>query len=151
MRIHQFNKFTTDTGDIRGYILLAYLVKIIETFVFFLERKFGEYFCKMPPKKRSKRRSSQEEERMSTHSQARSPEVDELSGVPETQQSQEAAGVEEVVVGVVDPLEMSGTEPDETQQDSDSSDDNIADTLGQRCLPKMVSEPAHTLWKGHLH
>ena len=92
---------------------------------------------------------------MSTHSQARSPEVDELSGVPETRQSQEAAGVEEVVVGVVDPLEMSGTEPGdialETQQDSDSSDDNIADTLGQRCLPKMVSEPANTLWKGHSH
>ena len=22
---------------------------------------------------------------------------------------------------------------------------------GQRCLPKMVSEPAHTIWKGHSH
>ena len=35
---------------------------------------------------------------------ARSPDVDELSCVPETQQ---AAGVEELVVGVEDPLEMS--------------------------------------------
>ena len=45
----------------------------------------------MPPKKRSKRRGSQETERMSTR--ARSPEVDQLSCVPETQQ---AAGVEEL-------------------------------------------------------
>ena len=44
----------------------------------------------MPPKKRSKRRGSQETEKMSTR--ARSPEVDELSYVPETQQ---AAAVEE--------------------------------------------------------
>ena len=36
----------------------------------------------------------------------RSPEVDELSCVPETQQ---AAGVVELVVGVEDPLEMSDT------------------------------------------
>ena len=48
-------------------------------------RKLGEYLCKMPPKKRSKRRGSQETEMMSTR--ARSPEVDELSCVPETQQS----------------------------------------------------------------
>ena len=34
MRIHHFNNFTTDTG----YILLAYLVKIIETFFFFWKR-----------------------------------------------------------------------------------------------------------------
>ena len=40
----------------------------------------------------------------------RSPEVDELSCVPETRQSQQAAGVEELVVGVVDPVQMSDTE-----------------------------------------
>ena len=40
----------------------------------------------MPPKKRTKRRGSQETERMSTR--ARSPEVDELSFVPETQQAE---------------------------------------------------------------
>ena len=56
----------------------------------------------MPPRKRSKRRSSQEGEKMSTQSQARSPEVDELYCVPET-------GVEELVVGVEDPLQMSDT------------------------------------------
>ena len=57
----------------------------------------------MPPKKCTKRRGSQETERMST--KARSPEVDKLRYVPETQQSQLAAGVEELVVGVVDPVE----------------------------------------------
>ena len=62
----------------------------------------------MPPKRRTKRRGSQERERMSTR--AKSPEVDELSCVPETQQSQQAAGVEESVVGVVDPVEISDTE-----------------------------------------
>ena len=106
--------------------------KRFQTFVFFLQnREFGEYFCKMPPKKRSKRRGSQERERMSTQVQARSPELDELTCVPETQQSQQAAGVEEVVVGVEDPLQMSDTEQGdialETQQDSDSSDEDIAD------------------------
>ena len=63
---------------------------------------------------------------------ARSPEVDELSCVPETQQSQQAAGVEELVVGMKDPLEMSDTEQGdiglETQQDSDSSDEDTQDT-----------------------
>ena len=57
---------------------------------------------------------------------ARSPEVDELNCVPEAQQSQQAAGVEELVVGLEDPLEMLDTEQGdsglETQQDSDSSD-----------------------------
>ena len=71
-------------------------------------------------------------ERMSTQVQARIPEMDELTCVPETQQSQQAAGVEEVVVGVEDPLEMSDTEQGdiaiETQQDLDSSDEDIADT-----------------------
>ena len=38
------------------------------------------------------------------------PEVDELSCISETQQSQQAAGVEELVVGVKDPLEMSDKE-----------------------------------------
>ena len=77
----------------------------------------------MPPKKRSKRRGSQETERVSTRAQ--SPEVDELSCVPETQQ---AAGVEELVVGVQDPLEMLDTQQGdiglETQYDSDTSDDD---------------------------
>ena len=82
----------------------TYLVKNLEV-LGFLNRKFGEYLCTMPPKKRSKRRGSQETERMPTG--ARSPEVDELSCVPETQQ---AAGVKELVVGVEDPLEMSDTE-----------------------------------------
>ena len=58
--------------------------------------------------------------------------MDELTCVPETQLSQQAAGVEEVVVGVEDPLQMSDTEQGdiapETQQDSDSSDEDIADT-----------------------
>ena len=48
--------------------------------------------------------------------------MDELTCVPETQQSQQAAGVEEVVVGVEDPLQMSDTEQGdialETQQES---------------------------------
>ena len=86
-------------------------------------RKFCEYLCKIPPKKRSKRRCSQETERMCTR--ARSPEVDELSCVPETQQ---AAGVEELVVGMEDPLEMSDTEQGdiglETQHESDTSDED---------------------------
>ena len=73
----------------------------------------------MPPKKRTKRRDSQETEMVSTR--ARSPEVDELSCVQETQQ---AAGVEELVEGVEDPLEMSDTEQGEigleTQHDSDT-------------------------------
>ena len=60
---------------------------------------------------------------------ARSPEVDELSCEPETQQ---AAGVEELVVGVEDPLQMSDTEQGdiglETQQDSDSSEEDTQDT-----------------------
>ena len=59
-------------------------------------------------------------------------EVDELSCVSETQQSQQAAGVEELVVGVEDPLEMSDTEQGdfglETQHDSDSSDEDTQDT-----------------------
>ena len=57
--------------------------------------------------------------------------MDELSCVPETQQSQQAAWVEELV-GVEEPLQMSDTEQGdialETQQDSDSSDEDIADT-----------------------
>ena len=64
-------------------------------------------------------------ERMSTQVQARSTGMDDLTCVPETQQKQQAAGVEEVVVGVEDPLQMSDTEQGdivlETQQESDSS------------------------------
>ena len=74
--------------------------------------------CKMPPKKRWKRRGSQETERMFTR--AKSKEVVELSCMPETQQS---AWVEELVVGVEDPLEMLDTEQGdiglETLQESD--------------------------------
>ena len=84
---------------------------------------------KMPQKKRTKRRGSQEMERMSTQIQAKSPK---LTCVPENQQSQQAAGAEEVVVEVEDPLEMPDTEQGdialETQQDLDSSDKDIADT-----------------------
>ena len=65
-----------------------------------MERKFGEYFCKMPPKEKgSKRIISQEGERMSTQARARSTEVYELSCVLETQQSKQAAGVEELSGG----------------------------------------------------
>ena len=57
--------------------------------------------------------------------------MDGLTYVPETQQSQQAAGVE-VVVGVEDPLQMSDTEQGdialETQQELDSSAQDIADT-----------------------
>ena len=81
----------------------------------------------MPPKKRSKRRGSQETERISTR--ARSQEVAELNCVPETQQ---AAGVEELVVGVEDPLKMSDTEQGDiglqTQHESDTSDEDTQDT-----------------------
>ena len=69
---------------------------------------------------------------MSTQVQERSPELDELTCVPETQQSQQATGVGEVVVGMEDPLEMSDTEqgdiPLKTQQNSDSSEKDITDT-----------------------
>ena len=69
---------------------------------------------------------------MSSQTRARSPEVDKLSCVPETQQSQEAAGVEELVVGVEDPLEMLETEQGgivlETQQDSETKDEDTQDT-----------------------
>ena len=69
---------------------------------------------------------------MSIQARTRSPEVDELTCVLETQQSQQPAGVKELVVGVEDPLEMSDTEQGdivlETQQYSDSSDQDIADT-----------------------
>ena len=83
----------------------------------------------MPPKKRTKRRGSQERERMSTR--ARSPKVDELSCVPETQQSQQAAGVEELVVGVVDPVGMDteqGAIGLAKQHDSNTSDEDTQDT-----------------------
>ena len=57
-----------------------------------------------------------------------------MSCVSETQQSQQAAGVEKLVVGVEDPLQMSDTEQGdialETQQDLDSSDEN---TQGTHC------------------
>ena len=85
----------------------------------------------MPPKKRTKRRGSQERERMSMR--ARSPAMDELSFVPETQQSQQD-GVEELVVGVMDPVEMSDTEQGDiglgTQHDLDTSDEDTQAARG---------------------
>ena len=84
--------------------MLAYLLKKFSDFCcFFQNCDFVEYFFKMPPKKRSKRKDSQERERMFTQVQARSPELEELTCVPETQQSQQAAGLE---VRVEDPLEI---------------------------------------------
>ena len=69
---------------------------------------------------------------MSSQTQARNPEVDELSCVPEPQQREQAAGVEELVLGVQDPLGLSDTEQDdigfETQQESDSNDEDTQDT-----------------------
>ena len=59
------------------------------------------------------------------------------------QQSEQAAGMEEVVVGVEDSLEMSDTEQDgialETQQDSDSSDEDIADTQDTQAAGDVIS------------
>ena len=59
---------------------------------------------------------------------ARSPEVDEFSCVPETQQ---AAGVEEMVVGLEDPLEILDTQQGdiglETQHELDTSDEDTQD------------------------
>ena len=97
--------------------MLAYSLKKFSDFCFIENSEFVEYFCKMPPKKRSRRRGSQE--RMSTQVQARSPELEE------TQQSQQAAGVE-VLVRLQDTEE--GDIALETQQDSESSDKDIADT-----------------------
>ena len=81
----------------------------------------------MPPKKRTKTRGSQETERMFTR--ARSPEVHELSCVPEPQQ---ATGVEVLVEGVEDPLKMSATKQGEigleTQYDWDTSDEDTQAT-----------------------
>ena len=58
--------------------------------------------------------------------------MDELSCVPETQQNQLPAGVEELVVGMEGPLEMSDTEQGdiglETQRGSDTSDEDTQDT-----------------------
>ena len=104
----------------------------------------------MPPKKTSKRRGSRETERMSTR--ARSPEVDELTCVPQTQQSQQAAGVEELVVGVEDPLQMLDTEQGdiglETQQDSDSSDEDTQDTQAAGGVQKGKGTGKARLTKG---
>ena len=67
----------------------------------------------------------------------RTPEVDELSCVPETQQ---AAGVEELVVRVEDFLEMSDTEQGdiglETQHESDTSDEDTQDTQAAAATQK---------------
>ena len=79
----------------------------------------------MSPKKRSKRRGSQQTESMSTR--ARSAEVDELGCVPETQQ---AAGVKELVVGVEDTEQ--GDTGLETQHESDTSDTLAAAVTTQK-------------------
>ena len=93
MRIHEF----LELYSFHSISLRIYFAGIFSpNFCFlFQNRKFGVYLCKMPPKKRSTRRGSHEAERMSTRD--RSPEVDE------------AAGMDELVVGVEDPLEMSDT------------------------------------------
>ena len=61
MNFWNFTAFTV-------YCLRTYFADIFSQnflgFCFFQERKFGEYLCKMPPKKRSKRRDSHEAERM---------------------------------------------------------------------------------------
>ena len=58
--------------------------------------------------------------------------MDTLNGVPETQQSQQAAEVEELVLGMKDPLEMLGKEQGDigqkTQQKSDTIDEDTQDT-----------------------
>ena len=82
-------------------------------------------------------------ERMSTQVQARRPEMDELTCVLEAQPSQHAAGV----VGVEDPLQMSDTEQGdivlETQQELDSSAEDIADThAGRRARAKRLTKGA---------
>ena len=103
----------------------------------------------MPPNKRIKRRGSQEMERMFTQVQARSPEMDELTCVPETQQSQQAAGVAEVVVGFEDPLQMLDTEQCdivlETQQESDSSAEDIAALASGICGSITLVSRRHSL------
>ena len=72
MMIHELLELYSYTVYVLGYILLAYiLIKNFQTFVSFQNREFDEYFCKMPPKKRSKRKGSQERERISTQVQAR--------------------------------------------------------------------------------
>ena len=124
---------------LRIYFAVIFTQKYFRLYVvFFQNREFGEYFCKMPPKNRIKRRGSQEMERMSTQVPAQSLEVDELNCVPETQQSLQAAGVEEMVVGLEDHLHMSDTEQGdiapETQQDLDSSDEDIADTKDTQAI-----------------
>ena len=101
--------------------MLAYLPKNISDFIFFQNREFGKYFCKILAKKRIKSRGSQEMERMSTQVQARSPEMDVLICVPENEQSQQAAGVPEMVVGVEDPLQMSDTEQDSADSEFQSA------------------------------
>ena len=105
--------------------MLAYLVKVIETFFWRGNLVDISVKCHQGKGQRGEiivgRRGCPPRPR---------PGAQELSCIPETQQSQQAAGVEELVVG--DPLEMSDTEQSdialETQQDSDSSDEDIADT-----------------------
>ena len=78
--------------------------------------------------------------------------MNELTCVPETQQSQQAAGGEEVVVGVEDPLQMSDTEQGnialDTQQESDSSAEDIAGTQDTHAAGRHRRARAKRLTKG---
>ena len=92
MRIHQFLElYSIYCICMRIYFAGIFTQKFSDFCFFFQNRQFGEYFCKMSPKKSLKRRGSLERERMFTQVQARSPDLDELSCVPETQQIQYAA------------------------------------------------------------
>ena len=76
--------------------------------------------------------------------------MDDLTCVPETQQSQQAAGLEEVVVGVEDPLQMSeqGDIALQTQKESDSSAEDIADTQDTHAAGGHRRARAKRLTKG---
>ena len=71
--------------------------------------------------------------------------MDELSCVPETQQSQQADRMEELVVGLEDPPEMSDTEQGdfglETQHDSESSDEDTQKGKGKGNTDKRSKKP----------
>ena len=130
--------------------MLAYLPKNISDLFFF--KKIGS-LVNISVKCHQRNGSRGEAvRRMSTQVQARSLEMDELTCVPETQQSQQAAGVEEVVVGVEDPLQMSDTEQGdialETQQELDSSAEDIADTQDSHAAGGHRRARAKRLTKG---
>ena len=121
---------TSIFGSLHCICLRIYLLGI--NFRGFLKKNIGNLVntcvkCHQRGPRGEAVRPGMRQERMSTR--ARSPEVDELSCAPETQQ---AAGVEELVVGLEDPLEISDTEQGdiglETQQESDTSNEDTQDT-----------------------